>query len=300
MGMRTIFLLLLFAPSSLAADPPAAVVNGEEIPMAAVERIIAQRPHGSSPLTASLIADLRRAALEERIDEILLKQFLTKEKITVREADVDEQLRVLGESLAKRGSSLDAFRKESGLTDTDLRDQFRVLIGFEKFAERTGTPDELKKFHTLHKDYFDGVRVKAEALLVRVPAGATVSERNAAKLKAESISKSCQADPTAFTTYAQSIPYHLGNASIGWVSRFDSLVEETVAAAATSLAVGQVSSPISILTGFVIVKCIERTPPKTRPFDEIVDWVQETYAGSLRQVVIARQRQTATITITRP
>lgn len=298
--MRTLLLLLLLAPPSLAADPPAAIVNGEEIPLTAVERIIAQRPQGSAPLTASLVADLRRAALEERIDETLLKQFLTKEKITVRESDVDEQLRVLGESLARRGSSIEAFRKESGLTETDLRDQFRVLIGFEKFAERTGTPDELKKFHALHKDYFDGVRIKAEALLVRVPAGATASERNAARGQAESITKACQSDPAAFTAFAKTIPYHIGHASIGWISRFDSLVEEAVASAATSLAVGQVSSPISISTGFVIVKCIERTTPKPRPFDEIADWVQETYAGSLRQVVIARQRQTATITITRP
>jgi parvulin-like peptidyl-prolyl isomerase len=292
-----LLLLLALVAGQADAKAAAATVNGEAIAIAEVDRAVGCRPKGSAPLPSSLANDLRRAALDDLIDERLVAQFLTGQKIVVTDDEVATQMKVLKESLAKRGSSLDAYRRETGLTDAELREQFRTLIGFEKFAETTGTPDELRRFYELYKEHFDGVTVDAEALLVRVPRTATTAERAKLLEKATAIARECRVAEGVYELHAKSIPYHPGTARLGRVTRFDSLVDDAVAKAAFSLPVKGISDPVEVRGGYAIVRAIGRSEPKPRPFDEIQDWVKETYAGSLRSVVIGRQRQKAKIEI---
>jgi hypothetical protein len=291
------------------ASAVAAEVNGQEIRLAQVdarwEKLANQRNgakdvKGSTPLTAKMVRDFRKAALEDAIDDLLIKQFLTKEKVTVSQMEIHEQLTQLKASLIKRGSTYETYLKETGQTDSLSREQFELLIGFEKFAERTGTNDELKKYYTLHRDYFDNVRVKTAAILIRVPAEAKPGEWATARQQAEQIAKRITEDPKQFETFARDYPYIPNRTDLGWLTRFDSPVDDKITTMAFTLKINEVSSILELSMGLVLVKSLQRSEPKPQPFEDIQDWVRDSYTASLRKVVLAKQRQSASIRITLP
>ena len=282
-----LYLCVFFATGFADVAPVAATVNGEAIPLADVDAVVRVRPSAGPLLSASAVRSLRLAAVEERIDDVLLKQFLTKQKLTAEAKDVEEQLRVFVESLAKRKETLARFLKDAGMTEAELKAQFASLIGFEKFVDTVGTEAELKAFHRLHQEYFDRVTVKADIKLVRVSADAPAGERAAARAlaaqgKGESYGPGSKpGEPVVLT-------------------KFDSPVEETLAFAAFSLKPGERSSPLELAHGFATVTCLERTAPRAVPYAEIAEWVRDTYSARLRKEVLMRERKAATISITIP
>src|SRR5262245_55182927 len=103
LAMRFIIttVVTLLAVHAVSADEPtvAATVNGEEIRLADVDRLFRLAPKGAPPLTTSMMQSLRRTAVEDLIDDVLIRQFLVKQKIVVDTKEVDEQVHVLTERL---------------------------------------------------------------------------------------------------------------------------------------------------------------------------------------------------------
>ena len=293
MAMRTSVLILLVTAGFAVADDKsndqtvAATVNGEAIKLADVDKVFRLKPKGGPPLTASMVRDLRRAAVDDLIDDALIRQFLAKQKIAVEPKEIDEQIKLLSESLKKKGESFDRYLADSGQSEAQAREQFAVLIGFEKFVDATGTDAELRKFFDLHREFFEKVRVHAQIRMVRVPREASVVERTAAKQKLlQGSGESYRPDrPTG---------------DVGWLTKFDSPVEDVLAVAAFRLKPGESSEPVEIGVGMARVLCLERSAAKPVTFEEVTEWVRDTYANQLRKVVIARMRKEAKITVSIP
>src|SRR5215207_10197505 len=72
-------------------EKPAALVNGEAISMAEVRNVLDARP-SPVPLTAAQLKELRHAALDTIVDDVLMRQFLTKVGGVVPAAAVDKEL----------------------------------------------------------------------------------------------------------------------------------------------------------------------------------------------------------------
>lgn len=265
----------------------AAIVNSEEIRLADVDRTFRTSTKSNTPLTASMLASFRRAAVEDLIDDALVRQFLAKQKIVVDSKEVEDQIKILKESLSKRGETYEQYLKESGYTDSQAREQFSALIGFEKFVAVTGTDAELKKFHSLHSDYFSRVKVRAEIRMIRISKTASTQEREIAKSKL----KSGGGEPY--------LPESKSSNDV-WLTQFDSIVEDALAHAAFSINVGETSEPVELEYGFACVKSLERTEPKPVSYEKIMDWVRDTYATQLRKVVIGKMRKESKIQITIP
>ncbi|MFO0938071.1 MAG: SurA N-terminal domain-containing protein [Gemmataceae bacterium] len=287
--MLTLILLgtLAFAEDKAGSSSVAAIVNGEEIKLDDVDRLFRQKPKSGPPMTASMVSALRRAAVDDLIDEVLIRQFLAKQKIKVDPKEVEEQIKVLAEALSRRGESYDKYLKESGTSDAQAREQFTTIIGFEKFVATTGSEEELKKFYSLHTDYFSNLKVRAEVHFVRVSKSALPDERK----KAKATLKAGGGEP--YFPDAKTF-------EIGWLTKFDSIVEDALAAEAFRLSPGQTSEPIDLEFGVCTIKCLERNEAKPMPFEKITDWVRDVYASQLRKVVVARMRREATIRITLP
>jgi parvulin-like peptidyl-prolyl isomerase len=281
------FLVLLWVSGPGDHAPVVATVNGEAILLADVDAVVRVKPSAGPPLTASAVRSLRLAAVEDRIDDVLLKQFLANQNLTADAKEIDEQLRVFGESLARKKETLARFLKDAGMSEAELRAQFALLVGFEKFVDKVGTEAELQAFHRLHQEYFDRVTVKADIKLVRVATDASTAERAAARALAARGS----GEP-----YAPGVKP--GEAVI--LTKFDSPVDEPLAVAAFTLKPGERSPPIELAHGIATVTCLERTAPRPRPFAEIVEWVRDAYAARLRKEVLLRERKAATITISVP
>lgn len=291
--MRMSVLILLTTAGFAVADEKAndqsiaATVNGEAIKLSDVDKLFRQKPKVGPPLTASMVRDLRRAAVEDLIDDVLIRQFLAKQKIAVKEKEIDEQIKLLSESLKKKGESFVRYLADSGQSEAQTREQFAMLIGFEKFVDAAGTEAELRKFFDLHREFFEKVRVHTQIRIVRVPREATAAERTAAKQK-------------LLLGGGESYRPERPNGDMGWLTKFDSPVEDALAVAAFGLKSGESSEPIEIGVGYARVTCLERSLPKPAAFDEITEWVRDTYANQLRKVVVARMRKEAKITLSIP
>jgi parvulin-like peptidyl-prolyl isomerase len=293
MAMRTSALILLvtagfaFADDKVNDQTVAATVNGEAIKLADLDKVFRMKPKGGPPLTASMVRDLRRAAVEDLIDDALIRQFLSKQKITVEPKEIDEQIKLLVESLTKRGESFVRYLADSGQSESQAREQFAMLIGFEKFVDAAGTDAELHKFFDLHREFFEKVRVHSQIRMVRVPRDATAAEKATAKQK-------------LIQTGGESYRPERPNGDVGWLTKFDTPVEEVLSVAAFGLKPGESSEPIEISVGYARVTCLERSSPKPVTFEEVSEWVRDTYANQLRKVVVARMRKEAMITISIP
>ena len=291
--MRASALILLVTAGFAFADDKendqtvAATVNGEEIKLADVDKVFRLKPKGGPPLTASMVRDLRRAAVDDLVDDALIRQFLAKQKIAVEPKEIDEQIKLLGESLKKKGESFVRYLADSGQSEVQAREQFAMLIGFEKFVDATGTDAELRKFFDLHREFFEKVRVHAQIHMVRVPREASAAERTAAKQK-------------LLQGGGESYRPERPNGDIGWLTKFDTPVEDVLAVTAFGLKPGESSEPVEISVGLARVTCLERSAPKPVPYDEIAEWVRDTYANQLRKVVIARMRKEAAIKLMIP
>lgn len=285
-------------------DLVVAMVNGIEIKLSQLDSVLLLRPKSNAPITASVLKDLRKAAIEDCVDDLLLKQFLEKEKCWPSENEIEKQVAVLKESLAKKKSSYPEYLKENGLTESSIKEQFAVMIGCELFALKIGTDDELKKFHDLHVDYFKGVKVRFTLVYFPFTANATMAKKNAIKSKAIQIRNKIDSidKENNFAMFAKQFPYQQGIEDLGWVSRFDSLFEDELTDSAYKLKVNEVSSIIELPQAIAILKLLERSKPSetAKPFPENIDWVRDVYAHSLRKVVLNKMRQSATISINLP
>src|SRR5262245_2308984 len=81
-----------------AQEKPAAVVNGEAIQMAEVRAVLDTRP---SPvvLTAAQQRELRHAALDMLVDDMLMRQFLRKNALPAQPQEVQKELDELKDAL---------------------------------------------------------------------------------------------------------------------------------------------------------------------------------------------------------
>src|SRR5574341_75276 len=72
-------------------EKPAAIVNGEAIPMAEVKAILDVRPLPLVPNEAQK-REMRQAALDMLIEDVLMRQFLRKNAPPPNPADIEKEL----------------------------------------------------------------------------------------------------------------------------------------------------------------------------------------------------------------
>src|SRR5262245_48899955 len=92
-------MILATAAAAPGGDKPAAVVNGEAIPMAEVEAVLALRPQELFPITEAQQKLIRQEVVELLVSERLMKQYLAKNAPAIDPGEVDKQMSALVESL---------------------------------------------------------------------------------------------------------------------------------------------------------------------------------------------------------
>src|SRR5262245_12888775 len=170
------------APSTLAAPiRPAAVVNGEPVPEGVVEACLRSMPPSAGPLHAAGQRERRQAALDQVIDETLVRQFLSKSAPAIPDADVEKEIANLKKSLAERHSTLEEYLRGLGQGEAELRAGVAAQLQWKTYLTARLTDSVLKLYYDANKPFFDKVLVRASHILLRVPATATPAERQEAQ-----------------------------------------------------------------------------------------------------------------------
>ena len=281
----------------------AATVNGEVIRLAEVDDLIRREFRPTSPLTTEQTRDIRTAVVEDRIDDVLLKQFLREHGPDITPTEVDVHLKALALSLRQRRQTLDQYYAASGRTEADVRDTWTNLLRFQKYIDARATEDELREYHTRYKDLFDRASVKASWIVVRVPAGSPPGVWTTARQTLTRVKGEILAGKIEFTAAARQYsvdPVADVGGELGWIARKDALIPEAVTRAAFSLVPGGISEPIDTPHGVAIVRVTDRRAGTPVPFEQVADLVRECYTEDVRQNLVRQLREKAAIQVAIP
>jgi peptidyl-prolyl cis-trans isomerase C len=325
MRSRVLVLLVggwLVAVATAAAQeklgpPRAAVVNGEPIAEAAVQRALKGVP-------PEHLAAARKQVVENLIDNLLIEQHLTKLKVTAAAPEIDSRYQLVAKEIKEQGQDLAKVLKELNLSEEELRQQIAADLRWENYVKDRAGDQVLSELFKKNKDWFDGSQVRARHILIENKGSADPQAREAARAKLLGIKKQIEAkvaqemskvDPKAdalvreqsrlkalndaFAEAAKTsdCPSKDNGGDLGSFFRIGSMVEP-FAKAAFALQPGQMSDVVETQFGWHLILSTARLPGKEMKFDDIKDDVREIYSERLREELLPELRKTAKIQVT--
>jgi peptidyl-prolyl cis-trans isomerase C len=289
------------AQAPAAATKPAAVVNGEAISWADLEQAVLMLQKGPSPveLTESKKREIRFQALSFLLDDLLLKQFLRQNAPRVEQAEVDKRMAELAAIQQKEGKTLADFYRETYQTEAMVRGNTTYMLMWQAYVKARLTEADLKRYYDDNKDYFDGVRVQASHIVLRVAPEAPEGEWQAARTKLLAIRQEIVSGKIDFAEAARKHSQCATAAQGGDLGdefeRKLSWVDEPFAKAAFALKVGEVSDAVRTDFGLHLIKVTKRTPPTPSEYAKVKDTVEMLCELELRMSIIQHMRKTARI-----
>jgi peptidyl-prolyl cis-trans isomerase C len=241
--------------------PPVAVVNGEPIPRAALERELAQLRVGGGEGSAPTDV-LKASVLDDLVNRALLLQQARSRGITVGQDQVDRA--VLALRAEYPGTAFDDLLAQERLSVSELqarvRDQLTVekLFREEVFTRVQVSPEEVARYHAEHAAEFDQPeRVHARQIVVR-------TREEAAKLRDEVRRK-----PQSFADVASRAsiaPEARRGGDLGWFGKGQGMPE--VFDVTFRMSPGSISDVVPSPFGFHVFQVVEKKPASHRTLEE--------------------------------
>jgi len=284
-----------------AAPKPAAVVNGETIPMSEVEAVLALQPPTPTPMTEAQKRELRQNALNMLLEDRLLRQFLAKNAPAVQPADVEKEVVELREALKKEKPpmTLEDFLKTSGQTEAQLRDDIASHLQWRAYVLPRLPEPAVKNYYDANKVFFDKVFVRASHILIRLAPNATPADRQAAAQKLQAIRQEILAGKLKFEDAAKAYsdcPSKTNGGDIGPFP-YKFAVLEPFAKAAFALKVGELTDLVQTDYGLHVIKVTDRKPGEASDFEKIKNEVREVCEKELWDSILLQSRRVAAIKI---
>ena len=295
--------------AAVALKDPVAVVNGEKISKADLEKAFNEALGASGVTAAKLTADQKLQGYHQILDGRIIEKLVDKQaaNIQVSSEETDAQLA----KIKKQFPSEEVFQsemKKSGLTMdqfvTNLKRSIRQTKWMQSQVQGKDavTEDDAKKFYDANlKEFTNPDLVKASHILFRLPPDATPEQAKAAEKKAkDAIVRANKGEP--FAQLAAELSEEPGakerGGDLGYFPK-DKMVPE-FADAAFAQKVGSVSAtPVKTKFGYHVIKVTEKKPAGTATFDEakaqIIQFLQAQKRRDVFKGVIQDLRQAAKI-----
>lgn len=302
----TLAALLVAGFAAAQPAPPAALVNGEAIPLSEVERIAAfiiKEKFTLTPPTASQQQEVRREVLDMLIEDLLFRQFLAKQAPVVPQSELDAEFAKFTAKLTEKGQNLQDFHRETGQSETDLRTDLRTMLQWAAYVKNVVQDAELKTYFNANKEFFDQVTVRASHILKQLPDNASETDKQAARQKLKEIRDEIVAGKLDFAEAAKKESQCQASASSGGDVGFfprKFLFAESFAQPAFALQVGQVSEVVETPYGLHLIKVTDRKVGRTAVYEQIKDEVRQFYVEELRLTLLLAEQEKAKIEIKMP
>jgi peptidyl-prolyl cis-trans isomerase C len=298
-------------PVSLKNESVAATVNGEKILVGDVKKILDQRPYPVT-LTEDQKKQLRQAALDVLVEDMLMRQYLTKHVPNVSETEFNKEVAKLTDALKKENKTFEMFLKESGQTREQLSKDIVAKLQWTNLLQRFQPDDKAKAYYDANKVFFDKVFVRASHILIKLDAKATKEQRDkaeqallawrqeiiAGRAKFEDVAKKISECPSkdAKDKDGKPTPGDIGQFPYKFV------VVPEFAKAAFSMKKGEISGVVQTSYGVHLIMVTDRTAGEPSTFEALKDTVREVWAQEedLYQRILAEQRKAGTVKVELP
>ena len=289
------------AQTPAAQAKPAAIVNGEVIPMADLVKLLEKEPPSPNPLTQAQKEEMRKMALDMLVDDVLMRQFLKKSGITVNAAEVNKEFEDLNQALAKQKKTFQDFLKETGQTKEQLQADVIARLQWRGYIIARVPDQVLKAYYDQNKVFFDKEFVRASHILMRVPSKASDSDKAAIRGKLAALRQEILAGKIDFAQAAKTYsdcPSKVNGGDIGHFP-YKFAVQDAFARTAFSMRVGDVSDIVATDFGYHLIRVTDRTKGEASNFETMKDWARDVYAQEheLYQQIIFEQRKAARIEV---
>lgn len=300
--------------AAVALKDPVAVVNGEKISKADLEKAFneALTANGANP--ASLTADQKMQGYAQILDGMIIEKLVDKQAadIKVSQEDIDAQLA----KIKKQFPSEEVFEsemKKSGLTMDQFTANLKRSMRQTKWMQSqvqgkdSVTEADAKAFYDANtKEFANPDIVRASHILFLVPPTATPEQAKAAEKKAKAAIVRANSGED-FAKLAAELSEEPGAAQrggdLGYFPK-DKMVPE-FADAAFAQKVGSVSAtPVKTKFGYHVIKVTDKKPAGIASFDDakaqIENFLQQQKRRQIFKSVIQDLKQTAKIENTLP
>ena len=285
-----------------AGDKVAATVNGVSISVAEVDAGLAQSPPSAMPLTVAQKRQLRQEMVSVLIDDQLVRQFLRTNGAKIEPREIDRQFAALVASPMAGGKTIEGYLKDLGLTEVQVRENFRMMLQLAKYLEARSSDEKLRQYHAANREFFDKTTVRTSHIVIRVGSTAPAAERAKARTKLQALRADIVAGKTDFAGAAKAnsqCPSGPMGGDLGFACR-KFQVDEAYAKAAFALNVGEISDVVESDIGFHLILATERKAGAKSKFEDIAPDVRECYEAEIRQSLLANLRKKAKIEIVGP
>lgn len=211
-------------------------------------------------------ADRRRwleaVAIEQLVDERLLRAEIQRERITVGKLEVDTRLEQLRKQVAARGVEWRQFLAQTGRDEGVVREQIGLEIALERLIRPKLTPAVLAAGLERHKRELDGTQLRVSHIVLRPEAARGDEGIAEATARAAAIRREIVQGATTFVDAARrhsAGPSRLRGGDLGWIKRNAPFVD-AFSRRAFELAKGDVSKPFLTPFGVHIVQVTEIEP----------------------------------------
>ena len=299
---------------SVALKDPVAVVNGEKISKADLEKAFGETLMATGVNPATLSAEQKMQGYRQILDGMIAEKLVNKQAAAtpVSKEEVAAQI----DKVKKQFPSEEVFlgeMKKSGLSLEQFTANLTQSIRQTKWMQSqmagkdTVTEDDAKKFYDANrKEFTNPDLVKASHILFRTPDGATPDQLKAAEAKAKAaIVRANQGE--SFPQLAAELSEEPGakerGGDLGYFPK-DRMVPE-FAEAAFAQKVGTVSAtPVKTKFGYHVIKVTEKRPAGTATFDEakaqIMGFLQAQKRREIFRNLMQELRQSAKVDVNLP
>jgi parvulin-like peptidyl-prolyl isomerase len=249
---------------------PAAVVNGQEIGMAAFQREVEKRQAAlaqrgvnlNTPQGQAQLEQEKQLALDNMIDDVLVMQDAAKQGISISDAEIDAEIQK-GASSAGGQAQFEERLRLAGQTLDDARSTLRMQLLYQKMLIKVlGNLQTTEQVHARH--ILVNSPAVAQALLAQIQGGADFGQI-AQQSSLDTLTKANGGD-------------------LGWFPR-GKLVAKELEDAAFALQPGQISAVVQSALGYHIVQLVERDPARKLEGDDLLKAQQlaaENWLNGLR------------------
>ena len=273
---------------------PLATVNDEPITRAEVINFL-----NNYQIQPGTEAQVYSDAIETLVNTHLVNQYLERQKISVPEEKVTEEIASIDKKFKAEKTDLATELLRSNTPLADLRKELTSRMRWIAYLNAKATDAELKRFVSTHKDLFSGTKVKASHILLMSDAKASEADKEKARQKLDGIKKEIDAQKIAFAEAANKYSEDPANSDgrggdVGYFGLSDGFIEE-FSNAAFAAKKGVVTDVFDTPYGFHILLVTDRKEGTPLDFEQNKIYVKQMYGAELQKNLLTAERKTAKI-----
>lgn len=296
---------LVFAAASGVCGPAPAgndvlyLVNGEPLLRSTVDKLLAPALRAKKRPPKE-IARLRHKKVQELVTDMLIDQFLRREKFTPTGKELDAEVarlkKVFDAKRHPRAPSFEETLRRSGMSVQKLKEIATPRMRLSCYVRRNLTEKDILRTYETEKDSWSEAR--ARHILIGTMKLKTKEEKEAARKKAEDLRLRALSGEDFAELAKGSSDCPTGKRAggdLGFFPRHGKMVEP-FAAAAFALEKGGMSPVVETKFGYHVIQTTEFRPPRDAPLEKVRDKVTEVAAVKRGRDIYAKMAKAAKIT----